>query len=224
LLHTGLNVVMLGPPGAGKGTQAQRLARAYGVPKISTGDILREAAAQETTLGAHARSRIDQGHLVSDEVAIEIVRERLARQDVAKGFILDGFPRTVAQAEALDRMMTDRGALIVLHMVVPAEVLIGRLNSRRICSVCGANADPTAPEATRCGGCGGELVQRVDDDEQVVRNRLAVYEQQTRPLVAFYAARPTLFEIDANQAPDRVAEDMMAAITTTMAAGQGEGR
>jgi len=211
---------MLGPPGAGKGTQAQRLARAYGVPKISTGDILREAASRETPLGAEVRSRIDLGHLVSDEVAIEIVRERLSRQDVSKGFILDGFPRTVGQAEALGRMMDGRGALVVLHMVVPAEVLVGRLHSRRICSVCGANADPAAPDAQACGQCGGALVQRTDDGESVVRNRLQVYDQQTRPLVAYYRSSPTLFEIDGNQRPDQVAEAMQAAIGQVLGAAE----
>ncbi len=224
MTDTGLNVVMLGPPGAGKGTQAQRLARSYGVPKISTGDILREAAGQDTALGEHARGRIDQGHLVSDEVAVEIVRERLSRHDVAKGFILDGFPRTVVQAEALDGTMAGRGALIVLHMVVPVDVLIGRLHSRRICGDCGANADPTAPGATHCGACGGALVHRTDDDEQVVRNRLEVYERQTQPLVAFYAASPTLFEIDGNQLPNRVADAMRSAINSTLTAGQGKFR
>lgn len=209
---------MLGPPGAGKGTQAQRLAQTYGVPKISTGDILRDAAAQKTPLGLEVRHRIDQGHLVSDDVAIEIVRERLTRQDVSKGFILDGFPRTVGQAEALGTMMAERGALIVLHMVVPAEVLVGRLHSRRICSVCGANADPSAPEATRCGQCGGELVQRTDDGESVVRNRLQVYDQRTRPLVAYYQSSPTFFEIDGNQVPDKVNAAMQAAIGQTLGA------
>lgn len=203
---------MLGPPGAGKGTQAQRLARTYGVPKISTGDILREAAAQTTPLGRQVRERIDQGHLVSDEVANEIVRERLSRQDVAKGFILDGFPRTVGQAEALETLMGGRGPLVVLHIVVPVDVLVGRLHSRRICGSCGINADPSRPEATHCGVCGGVLVQRADDGEAVVRNRLAVYDEQTRPLVEFYRGSPTFFEIDGNQRPDLVAEAMQAAI------------
>lgn len=212
---------MLGPPGAGKGTQAQRLARRYGVPKISTGDILREAAAKDTPIGQQVRERIDQGHLVSDEVAIEIVRERLARQDVSKGFILDGFPRTVGQAEALGTMMSGRGALVVLHMVVPAEVLVGRLHSRRICGTCGANADPSKPDATRCGQCGGELVQRTDDGESVVRNRLQVYDQQTRPLVAYYRSSPTFFDIDANQLPDAVGAAMTQAIDGTLEAAEG---
>lgn len=210
---------MLGPPGAGKGTQAQRLARTYGVPKISTGDILREAAAQDTPLGRQVRERIDKGNLVSDEVAIQIVRERLSRQDARKGFILDGFPRTVVQAEALEAIMDGRGALIVLHIVVPVDVLVDRLHSRRVCSVCGANADPSAPEATRCGVCGGELVQRADDDEAVVRNRLEIYDARTRPLVEYYRGCPTFFEIDGNQSPDRVAEAMEAVIAPTVAGG-----
>jgi adenylate kinase len=210
---------MLGPPGAGKGTQAQRLARTYGVPKISTGDILREAAAQDTPLGRQVRERIDKGNLVSDEVAIQIVRERLSRQDARKGFILDGFPRTVVQAEALEAIMDGRGPLIVLHIVVPVDVLVDRLHSRRVCSVCGANADPSAPEATRCGVCGGELVQRADDDEAVVRNRLEIYDARTRPLVEYYRGCPTFFEIDGNQSPDRVAEAMEAVIAPTVAGG-----
>lgn len=213
---------MLGPPGAGKGTQAQRLARIYGVPKISTGDILREAAARKTPLGMDVRNRIDQGHLVSDEVAIEIVRERLSRQDVSKGFILDGFPRTVGQAEVLETMMGDRGALIVLHMVVPADVLVSRLHSRRICGICGINADPTRPDATDCAQCGGELVQRIDDGEAVVRNRLEVYDRETRPLVEYYRSSPTLVEIDGTEVPDRVAAAMQAAITQVMGAVEEE--
>lgn len=215
---------MLGPPGAGKGTQAGRLSRTYGVPKVSTGDILRESATQGTELGLQARTRIDQGNLVSDDVVIAIVNERLTRHDVAKGFILDGFPRTVAQAEALDTMMDERGPLTVLHMVVPFEVLVSRLHSRRICSVCGTNADPASPEATMCARCGGQLIQRADDSEQVVRTRLQVYEQRTEPLVGFYRASPTFFTIDGNQAPDAVAAAMQASIAAVLGVGQGGAR
>lgn len=216
---------MLGPPGAGKGTQASRLARHYGVPKVSTGDILRDAATAGTTLGLEAKARIDQGHLVSDEVAIAIVRERLSRQDVASGFILDGFPRTVTQAEALDAMMERRSALTVLHLVVPVEVLVGRLHARRVCGVCGTNADPTKPEETVCAVCGGELITRADDDEQVVRNRLQIYENRTAPLVQYYRGRPTFFSIDGNQSPDAVAAAMEGALASAMAvAQQGGGR
>ena len=217
-------MVILGPPGAGKGTQASRLARHYDVPKVSTGDILRESAAAGTTLGLEARARIDLGHLVSDEVAIAIVRERLARQDVALGFILDGFPRTVPQAEALDEMMQRRSPLTVLHLVVPVEVLVGRLHARRICGVCGTNADPTKPDVGVCANCGGTLVTRADDDERVVRNRLQIYEDQTAPLVNYYRDRPTFFTIDGNQAPDAVAAAMQGALASAMGAAQGGAR
>ena len=215
---------MLGPPGAGKGTQAARLARHYGVPKVSTGDILREAAAAGTPLGLEAKGRIDSGHHVSDAVAIAIVRERLTRQDVASGFILDGFPRTVDQAVALDEMMDGRSALAVLHLVVPVDVLVARLHHRRVCSVCGTNADPTKSE-TVCAVCGGALVTRADDDEQVVRNRLQIYEDRTAPLVQYYRDRPTFFSIDGDQAPDAVAAAMQGALASAMAVGQqGSGR
>lgn len=212
---------MLGPPGAGKGTQASRLARHHGVPKISTGDILRDAAAAGTALGLEAKARIDQGLLVSDEVAIAIVSERLSRQDVASGFILDGFPRTVEQAVALDDMVRGRSPLTVLHLVVPVDVLVGRLHHRRICSVCGTNADPTKSE-TVCAVCGGALVTRADDDEQVVRNRLQIYEDRTAPLVQYYRDRPTFFSIDGNQAPDAVAAAMQGALASAMSVGQQE--
>lgn len=215
---------MLGPPGAGKGTQASRLAKHYGVPKVSTGDILREAAANGTPLGLAAKERIDQGNLVSDEVAIAIVRERLARQDVAFGFILDGFPRTVDQAVALDDMMDGRSPLVVLHLVVPVDVLVGRLHQRRVCSVCGTNADPSQTSPV-CLACGGPLVTRADDDEQVVRNRLQIYEERTAPLVEYYRGRPTFFSIDGNQAPDAVAEAMQQALASVAdAATQGGSR
>lgn len=215
---------MLGPPGAGKGTQASRLARYYGVPKVSTGDILRESAAAGTALGLEAKERIDRGHLVSDDVAIAIVRERLSRQDVSLGFILDGFPRTVGQAEALDQMMRERSPLTVLHLVVPVDVLVGRLHARRICSVCGTNADPTKPDVGVCANCGGALVTRADDDEQVVRNRLQIYEDRTAPLVEYYRGRPTFFTIDGNQAPDAVAAAMQGALTSAMSVAQGDVR
>ena len=224
MAQPGLNVVMLGPPGAGKGTQASRLARHSGVPKISTGDILRESASAGTPLGLEAKARIDQGNLVSDEVAIAIVRERLSRQDVANGFILDGFPRTVIQAEALDEMMRTRSPLAVLHLVVPVDILVGRLHSRRICSVCGTNADPTKPDETVCAVCGGALVTRADDDEQVVRNRLQIYEDRTAPLVQYYRGRPTFFSIDGNQAPDAVAAAMQGALASAISVAQGGAR
>jgi adenylate kinase len=207
-----LNVIMLGPPGAGKGTQAARLAREHQVLKISTGDILREAVAQGNELGRIAKATVDAGHLVSDEVMIAVIRDRLAKPDTDAGFILDGFPRTVPQAESLDESMRDRGVLTVLHIVVPFEELVRRLHIRRICAHCGANADPSMPADARCAKCGGELVQRSDDSEAVVRERLKVFQEETEPLVVYYRESPSFFRIDGNQPPDVVAQQIRDAV------------
>jgi adenylate kinase len=199
-----LNVVMLGPPGAGKGTQAERLARQRALPKISTGDILREAVQAGTPLGLVARATMEAGNLVSDEVMIGIVHERLDRDDALGGFVLDGFPRTVNQARALDEMIDGRGPLCVVNIVVPEDVLVRRLATRRICSQCGSNA---AVEWTGdCQKCGGKLVARVDDGVEIVRERLNVYHRQSKPLVEHYSTRRTFRSVDGNQPPDVVAE------------------
>jgi len=234
-----LNLIMLGPPGAGKGTQAERLARSRGIPKISTGDMLRAAVHDGTEVGKRARAIMDRGELVSDDVMIGLVRERLDRPDAASGFILDGFPRTVAQATALDEIMNGRDPLIVIDIVVPEAELVRRLSTRLICDDCGANAElggvasaaeravlanagnsPDAAQAgpMRCRRCGGRLVQRTDDGVDVVRERLKVYRANTKPLVDFYCGRPTFRSIDGAQAPDRVAADLAAAVA---AAGNG---
>lgn len=209
-----LNVVMLGPPGAGKGTQAERLARRHGLPKISTGDILREAVQAGTELGCIAKATMEAGNLVGDDVMIGIVEERLNREDARRGFVLDGFPRTVIQASALDRMVESRGPLVVLDIVVPVEELVRRLAFRRICSRCGA----TAPVETTgaCQKCGGALVTRADDGEAIVRERLKVYQRQTKPLVDYYSSRPTFRTIDGHLPPDVVTaavDDAVAAAT-----------
>jgi adenylate kinase len=205
-----LNVVMLGPPGAGKGTQSERLARTRRVPKIATGDILRETMREDAKMGPAEKAAMRAGNLVGDDIMIAIVCDRLNRPDARDGFVLDGFPRTVVQATALDRMVKDRGALIVLDMVVPIDVLVRRLASRRICSVCGSNA---APEwGSVCGKCGGALVVRDDDEAGVVRERLKVYERQTKPLVEYYAERPSFRAIDGNQPPDVVTAAIDAAL------------
>jgi adenylate kinase len=205
-----LNVVMLGPPGAGKGTQAERFARVNKVPKISTGDILREAVRSDTAIGRAAKTILHAGQLVGDDVIIGIVGERLAQADAAPGFVLDGFPRTVTQAIALDGMIDGRGALVVVNIVVPEDVLLRRLAARRICGTCGANA--LIEWTTTCGVCGGELVHRVDDSDGVVAERLRVYHAQTAPIVAFYAGRPTFRKIDGNQPPDVVTRAMDDAV------------
>lgn len=207
-----LNVIMLGPPGAGKGTQAERLAKERGVPKISTGDILREAVQQQTPLGVAAKGLMDAGRLVSDDIMIGIVKERLGRPDTASGFVLDGFPRTVPQAQAFDAFAQDRAPIHVVLVDVSEHELIRRLTTRRICGTCGNNAEPDAQSQATCSRCGGAFVQRADDDEQVVRERLAVYERQTGPLVAHYRTSPSFHRIDGNASAERVAVAIRTAL------------
>lgn len=209
--------MMLGAPGAGKGTQAKRLARERGVPQVSTGEILREAVATGSETGRIAKALMDRGELVSDDVVLGIVEERLSRPDASQGFILDGFPRTVAQAKALDGFMTGREPLIVVDIAVPEDELIRRLASRRICGQCGRDiatynggAGITADD--RCARCGGPIVQRTDDNVDVVRERLKVYQRQTAPVIEYYRPRPTFRSIDGLQTADRVAAAIARAV------------
>ena len=208
----GLNVIMMGPPGAGKGTQAGRFARERGLLKISTGDILREAIKEKNPTALAAQAKMDRGELIDDATIIAIVAERLGRADARPGFVLDGFPRTVAQARALDELMarSDNGPLIVIDVAVPEQELVRRLGSRRICGSCGANADGVA--ATSCGTCGGELIQRTDDDQSVVRERLKIYQTSTKPVLEYYRERPTFRVVNGAQAPERVAHELDAMI------------
>lgn len=226
MMPMALNVIMMGPPGAGKGTQAERFARERRLLKISTGDILREAVQSGTPLGQKAKATIDAGKLVDDATMIGIVRQRLLQPDAMRGFVLDGFPRTVAQAQALDGIMTERdgGPLIVVDVVVPEAELIKRLSTRRICGSCGANADPfdDGAAANRCTRCGGEFVQRTDDGVEVVRKRLAVYERDTKPLVEYYRKRPTFRTVDGAQPPARVARQLDTAIDEVAAAPESQ--
>ena len=214
----GLNVIMMGPPGAGKGTQAGRFAKERGLLKISTGDILREAIKDGNRVALEAKARMDRGELVDDETMIAIVRERLLRPDARVGFVLDGFPRTVEQAVALDALMEERGQgpLVVIDVMVPAEELVRRLDGRRICGRCGSNADPG--KAT-CSKCGGELVVRADDDGLVVLERLKIYERATRPVLDHYRTRPTFRVVNGAQAPEQVAKDVDRMIEDAAASG-----
>jgi adenylate kinase len=186
-----LNLVLLGAPGSGKGTQAERIIKRHELPHISTGDILRDAVAKGTDLGATAKRYMDAGDLVPDDVIIGIMRARLGERDARSGFLLDGFPRTIEQAQALDGMLADAGRALthVLLLDVPEEELVQRLSGRRMCRGCGANYNvifSPPREAGVCDTCGGELYQRSDDNEETVRNRLTVYRRQTEPLVGYY--------------------------------------
>ena len=191
-----MHIIFLGPPGAGKGTQAQRICDALNIPQISTGDILRRAIKEQTPTGLKAKSFIDAGKLVPDEVVIDIVKERLAQDDCANGYILDGFPRTVPQAEAL-ATFADINAVVELD--VADEVLVNRLSGRRVCLTCGAtyHVNMLGGE-TKCK-CGNDLIQRDDDKPETVLSRLTVYHNQTAPLVDYYQAKGLLHKIDGAQ-------------------------
>ncbi|MCP1527794.1 MULTISPECIES: adenylate kinase [Bacillus] len=196
-----MNLVLMGLPGAGKGTQAERIVDDYGIPHISTGDMFRAAMKEETQLGLEAKSFIDKGELVPDEVTIGIVRERLGKNDCEQGFLLDGFPRTVAQAEALEDILKDLGRTIdyVINIKVDKDALMERLTGRRICKNCGATYhlvfNPPAKENV-CDKCGGELYQRADDNAETVSTRLEVNLKQTEPLLNFYSEKGYLANID----------------------------
>ena len=203
-----MNIIFLGPPGAGKGTQAQRVCDALKIPQISTGDILRRAIKEQTPTGLKAKSFIDAGKLVPDEVVIDIVKERLAQDDCKAGYILDGFPRTVAQAEALSTF-ADIDAVIELD--VSDEALVNRLSGRRVCLNCGATYHVSRKKDTVCDKCGSEIVQRQDDKPETVLSRLKVYHEQTAPLSAYYDEKQLLRRIDGAQDMDVIFNAILAA-------------
>jgi adenylate kinase len=215
-----MRLIFLGPPGVGKGTQAQRLAAEEGIPQVSTGEILRHAVKQGTPLGKQAQGFMDAGKLVPDEVVIGIIRERVKGAECARGYILDGFPRTVAQAEALDQMLRTNGGPGIDHVVsfeVPHADLIRRLSGRRSCPACQAvyHLEHAPPKREgRCDTCGGALVQRDDDKPETVEARLAVYERQTRPLIEYYERRGLLRRVDATTSIDQVYERLRATVRT----------
>ena len=196
-----MRLVLLGPPGSGKGTQAQRLVERYKIPQISTGDIFRQAVRDQTELGKRAKEYMDRGELVPDEVVVGMVEERLGQSDCKNGFILDGFPRTIAQAEALDKLLAGKGEKLdaVLEISVPDEEVVKRLSGRRTCRQCGAmyHIEFNPPkEPGKCDKCGGELYQRDDDKEEVIKSRLQVYHSQTAPLIEYYQKEGLLNKID----------------------------
>lgn len=207
-----MQLLIMGAPGAGKGTQAAKIVKKFNIPQISTGDMFRAAIKDGTDLGKRAKSFMDNGQLVPDEVTIGIVRERLSKSDCANGFILDGFPRTVAQADALKKILDDLGKRLtcVLNIHVPAENLIERAVGRRICKNCGAtyHVKFNPPKSDVCDECGGELYQRADDTAETMQNRLSVYEKNTRPLIDYYKAAGIYAEIDGTQSIDKVTEDL----------------
>lgn len=212
-----MRIVLLGAPGSGKGTQAKQLVEKYGVPQISTGDLLRAAVSEGTPLGLQARAAMEAGQLVSDEIVLGIIRERLRQPDAGKGFILDGFPRNIPQAEALERMLRQIGQPLegAILMDVDLDVLVQRLTGRRTCVNCGAvyNVYTNPPRLDgQCDNCGGHLHHRADDNEETISNRLRVYEQQTAPLIQYYREQDKLAVVDAIGEIDEVLERLLKAI------------
>jgi adenylate kinase len=210
-----MNLILMGLPGAGKGTQAEKIVEKYNIPHISTGDMFRQAVKDETELGLKAKSFMDKGELVPDDVTIGIVRERLSKDDCSNGFLLDGFPRTVHQAESLEQILTDLNKKIdyCINIQVDKEILMNRLTGRRICKSCGATYhlvfNPPAQD-NMCDKCGGELYQRADDNAETVENRLEVNIKQQQPLLDFYQGKGYLVTIDGDQTIDQVFDNIDA--------------
>ena len=212
-----MHILLMGPPGAGKGTQAANLVKEFEIPHISTGDMFRAAVKEGTELGKQAKACMDAGKLVPDEVTIGIVKERLAKPDCKKGFILDGFPRTVDQATALDGILKEIGLTLIrcLNIAVPSSELVERAVGRRICKGCGATYhvkfNPSHKDGV-CDTCGGDLYQRADDSEETMKSRLSVYDAQTKPLIEYYQKAGLYTEVDGRQAIDKVFEDIVKSL------------
>ena len=212
-----MHILLMGPPGAGKGTQAAKLVKKYGIPHISTGDMFRAAVKEGTELGKKAKACMDAGQLVPDEITIGIVRERLQKPDCTKGFILDGFPRTVEQADALDGILKSLSIHLTraVDISVPSSALIERAVGRRVCKKCGAayhiRFNPSKVDGV-CDECGGETYQRADDSEETMKSRLSVYDAQTKPLIRYYQKAGLYSEIDGSQEMSKVFADITACL------------
>ncbi len=208
-----MNIILLGPPGAGKGTQAKKIAEHYSLPHISTGDILRENISKNTSLGVRAKSYMAKGELVPDELLITIIRDRLSKPDCSKGFLLDGYPRTVPQADALQMILTESNKKldVVLNIDVDDEELVKRLSGRRVCASCGMSYHMIfnpPKEDELCDRCKGKLYQREDDKPEAIRNRLIVYKKQTQPLIEYYARKGLLRTVDGGKDIPEIFEDI----------------
>lgn len=206
-----MKIVLLGPPGAGKGTQAKSISNKYNIPHISTGDIFRKNISENTQLGIEAKSYMDKGQLVPDQVTINMVKDRLVQDDCKNGYLLDGFPRTVAQAEALDSFLRDNNDELdmALAINVPNEFILERMTGRRVCPSCGASYHvkfnpPT--DGVKCDSCGTEVIQRKDDTEETVNERLCVYSRETEPLIKYYSDNNKLSKVDGTKSIDEVFE------------------
>lgn len=209
-----MNIILFGAPGAGKGTQAKVLIEKFAIPQISTGDILRAAVKEETEMGLKAKAAMESGQLVSDDIIIGIIKDRLKKDDCKNGFILDGFPRTVAQAKELDKLMQEMEIALdkVISLNVTDEEIVKRITGRRVCPACGASfhvsLNPSKQEG-KCDYCGGELVSRKDDNEETVVKRLDAYKNQTSPLINFYTEKNIFFEIDGEQAVNKITSEII---------------
>ena len=215
-------LIVLGKQGSGKGTQCVRISQHYGIPHISTGDMLRAAVKSGSALGARVQSTMEAGELVSDDIILEVMAARLAEDDAAaRGFVLDGFPRTVGQADRLDDILEPSVIDVVVSLEIPTSVVVGRIAQRRTCSVCGRVYATTAPPKVdwTCDVCGGEVIQREDDTEEAVTRRLALYDAQTAPLIARYATAGRLVPVDANGSVEEVAARLLALVEARLGAG-----
>jgi adenylate kinase len=221
-----MRIILFGAPGSGKGTQGEILARSHGIPRISTGDLLRRAVRDGTPLGRKAEAFMAAGSLVSDDIVTGLVRERIADPDCARGFILDGYPRTIAQAEAVQALDPGRPELVI-GLEIDDEVLVARLSSRRICASCQAVYNLTAQPPARpetCDVCGGKLEQRPDDRPEVIRERLRVYQAQTEPLKAFYAGRKAYHAVDADRPVETIAAEIARIVDEALEGARRGGR